>query len=478
MKISRKKAYLIMTGMLIVFGVLFFQDKILSLNEGWETITAIFTLIEIAYLIISLKVLNKGFLSLSFLFPIALILFHLGNVIVMGFNLHTPEYSQNLMIYRYGEDMAKPAIIYSILFVLLFIIGYIFFSQEGKKVQNIETINGKSKSNNKYATCKTTGLILISISVLPSLYILFLMAKTRLSMGYAEIYNVDYRFFGVSLGWITNLLIPGIFLLLVGISNDKKNFLRITSLVIFYYAIYMFLSGRRADGFLVIMSVLILRNYFYKIKLKLSSILLCWIGLVSLTFIAQTRGQGMAISKMIFLFIESVFRFDVLWDFLLELGGTIRSPMLVIEVMNQYPQYRIGLTYLLSPIAAVLNGLRINSSLNNFLSFYSFLSSPEKQNILGNAINNMGGSAIAEWYFNFGRIGVFLVPFLSKGILYVEKKSETSAKEPFSQAFYFYSMYWILRYSRGYFAEMIWVFLFTLTVSITLYSLIERRHRY
>ena len=477
MKVSRKKAYLIMAGMLLIISILLFQNTILSLNDGWETISAIFTIVEIAYLIIAFRGLNKSFLSLSFLFSVALILFHLGNVIVVGLDLYMPEYSQNLMIYRYGEDRAKPAIIYSIWFILFFIIGCILFSQEGKNGQKIENLKHIDWNDDKHIACKNTGLILISISILPSLYVLALMANARLTMGYAEVYNVDYRFFGVSVGWLTNLLIPGIFLLLVGISNYKKIFLRITYFVTFYYVIYMFLSGRRADGFLVIMSILILRNFFYKIKLRISSIVLCWIGLASLTFIAQTRGEEMAISEMLFSFIESIFHFDILWDFFLELGGTIRSPLLVIEVMKQYPQYRLGLTYLLSPISAVLNGLRITSSLNNFISFYSFLSSPDMRNIIGSAINNMGGSAIAEWYFNFGSIGVILVPFLAKGILYLEKKSETFVETPFLQAFCFYSFYWILRYSRGYFSEMMWVFLFTFAVAGIIYSLLERRYQ-
>lgn len=479
MKISKEKAFLLIIGIWIAVGLFFLQDMIMSLDNGWEAVSGIFACIEIIYLIIAFRVLNKEFLSLSFLFSLALILFHLGNVIVVGGDLYTPRFIQNLMIYRYGEDMAKPAIIYSIWFVLIFIIGCVFFLNDEKEIEveeNIADIDWIDYSS-KYMACKTTGIILILISLLPSLYVLFLMARTRLEMGYAEIYDVDYSFHGIPLGWLTNLLIPGIILLLVGINKRKKLFFGITYLVVFYYAIYMFLSGRRADGFLVIMSVLILRNYFYKVRFRLSTVVLCWIGIVSLTFIAQTRGQGTTISEMVLSFINNIFHFDVLWDLLLELGGTIRSPMLVMEVMNQYPQYRLGLTYLLSPIAAVLNGLRINSSLNEFISFYSFLSSPDNQAIIGTAINNMGGSAIAEWYFNFGKMGIFLVPFLSKGILYVEKKYESLSYNPFLQAFSFYSVYWLLRYTRGFFSEMMWVFLFTLTVSGIMYYIVERGYR-
>lgn len=477
MKISKEKAYLLIIGIGIATGLFFFQDVIISLNNGWETIAGIFAFIEIVYLVTAFKVLNKEFLSLSFLFSLALILFHLGNVIVVGGGFYTSEFIQHLMIYRYGEDVAKPAIIYSIWFVLIFIMGCIFSLDDEKEIETEDYDTDCITYSSKYLACRTTGCILILISILPSLYVLFLMARARLEMGYAEIYNVDYSFHGFSLGWLTNLLIPGIFLFLVGINKHRKLFLGSTYLVIFYYAIYMFLSGRRADGFLVIMSVLILRNYFYKVKFRLPTVVLCWIGIVSLTFIAQTRGQGITISEMFFSFISSIFHFDVLWDLLLELGGTIRSPMLVMEVMNHYPQYRLGLTYLLSPIAAVLNGLRIDGALNDFISFYSFLSSPNKQDIIGTAINNMGGSAIAEWYFNFGKIGIFLVPFLSKVILYAEKKYESLSDNPFLQAFSFYSVYWILRYSRGYFTEMMWVFLFTLTISGVMYYIVERGYR-
>lgn len=450
----KNKLILAILGFFLLFIILFCSSKLINVENGWERLGAILTTILVLYTIISFSVLRINFVSIQFFVFAFLIVFHLGNIIIVGFSTTTISYIENLMIYRYGGDTYSGlAIFYSLLFSLFYTLGIILFHKPCKKPSRNYYLSDLEQMH--LFRC---GLIFFVISIIPSLYVLYIASTTKSSDGYAAIYYVDYSFHGFSIGFLTNFLFPSIIMLILGSINRKKRFFIMSFLAILYYALEMFLTGRRGDGFLPVLVIILLVEAFYPIKRKLLLLVLGYLSISALSYIAQTRSSGGTFIDIIVGYLKYLVRFDAISDFLLEAGGTIRSPLLIIKSMDQIPNYRLGLTYALGPIAALLNGLRITGALRDYLSFDYFLTNGEAAILSASQADFMGGSCIAEAYFNFG----IFAPLVGFAFAYfMQRFSRNKKNKPISLLFTFVCFYWVLRFVRGYYMEMFWILSYT-----------------
>ena len=93
----------------------------------------------------------------------------------------------------------------------------------------------------------------------------------------------------------------------------------------------------------------------------------------------------------------------------------------------------------------------------------------------------MGGSAIAEWYWNFGWYGIPLTLVFALFICKIEQKIYCSAYKPVWFGTWVSFLYYLMRYTRGYFNEIVWqpiyVFLFVALIQVVLIKTSPRKRK-
>ena len=197
--------------------------------------------------------------------------------------------------------------------------------------------------------------------------------------------------------------------------------------------------------------------YFFirKPKIKLSQILYGYFGIYFVTIVTKTRDLKVDENFVISL-KEAILAANPITDLLLEMGGTIKA---IIQIMLAVPEtgsFMFGKVYLLSPLASILSGLGISEQLVDYVSFNKFLSLPKRGAYINSTVASMGGSAIAEWFWNFGWIGIFLAIFMGLFIIIYENFIIKNIKNPIIFAIGCNFMFSLMRYTRGYFLELFW----------------------
>jgi len=475
--VSYKQIFLLIPGLLICSILFFFwKSNMIDVTSDWEFFFSTFTMLIFFYAIFTWYKLNLGFLSPTFLMFISLLLFHLGTIVIVGFNLMHVEYKEHLMIYRYGEELTLPAVLYSLAFIIIYILGVIiFYNKNDEKFVDEKNVRISNVNYKQIILCKKTGIVLLILSIPSTIYVNFIQFNSRITEGYSAVYTADYTLFGLPLGGFTNLFLPGIIFTLIGLQNEKKKSLYILIIMCIYYLVYIFLVGRRADGLLALITLIYVYYNFYKFKLNLFHIIGVYFLMVTMTFIAQTRGLVLGVQEMGMLFLKKVTKENPILELVLEMGGTIRSPILIIETLESLEQYRYGFVYLLGPLAVTFKALGITSQLDNYLSFSYFLRLPERGTFINSATSSMGGSAIAEWYFNFGWIGLPLAIFFGGAMLKYQKIMKTVVNRPYIYGIMCFSLYLVLRYSREYFAGIFWILIYVSIVSFLIYIFLNKK---
>lgn len=184
-----------------------------------------------------------------------------------------------------------------------FIISYMIILHVGVlfstfDVNNYKNVNGNNKKSKSYMlkinnNLKRTGLFLFFASIVPSLIILceniIIMAK----FGYGAIFqSTRYTSGGFNniLRFLSTFTIPSFLILLITYKGDRK--LKYIKLTLFIYLLLYFLSGSRLNGVLLLASLLLIRNYWYrKISTKeiLRIIVLSIAGMTFLSLISAVR---------------------------------------------------------------------------------------------------------------------------------------------------------------------------------------------
>ncbi|ELC8389843.1 O-antigen polysaccharide polymerase Wzy [Clostridium perfringens] len=467
-----KSILLIILGFIIfLLSIFYIRKDFIYVSDTWEIKLAIISIILLMYSILTWIVMKLDFFSPTFLIFVSLYLFHLGNIIVIGFNLAEVEYLNNLMIYRYDEYYSFLASVYSIGFLFFYIIGVNIFKVFYKSTKYINKVITKPTNLDLYI-CNLTGKILLIVSLPISLYLDMIKFSSKAAGGYIAVYQADYRIFGLNIGGISNLLLPGILLILSSNRNNKKKFIIISSIVIIYYTIYMVLSGRRADGILIILTILFIYHAFFKININIKLLIGGYLLAGILNFVAQTRGitDNLNILQMINqIFVKS----NPITTLLLEMGGTIRSVILLMMAIPSNGYYVYGATYILGPIGMILKGTGISNCIENFTNFTMFLRQPERGIYINNATSSIGGSAIAECFFNFGVYGILFAVFFGAAIVAFENKLTLNKERPIIFAMLCSTLYLVLRYTREYFSGMFWVLLVQISACYIIYNFVK-----
>lgn len=473
MKISRKKFLVVGLGLMIIFiNCSILSRDIASLSEGWEFRSAITTVVLIAYSLIAWKVMGFRFSSPKFFVLFSLYMFHLSSITVIGFDRAT-EYDYMQMLYRYGESWGFLGTLYSELFIEFYVLGVVIFSAKDSKINYYDRT--KVASENSLIICRKIGLIMLAISIFPQLYHDVIQISAKAMGGYQAMFEADTSFLGIPLGWFTKLFLPSILLILSSYRNHKKQFIMVMGMTSVYFLIFMFLTGRKGNTIQTLVPFVFMYCYFFRPKFKLWYIPVIYFGALWVTIVTHTRELAFDASFMSSL-SNVISSSNPLKDLCLEMGGTVKAPIQAIMSVPATGNFQWGRTYLVSIIYSILSGIKIPcSELEKYALFNIYLSQPERGSYINSTVYAMGGSAIAEWYWNFGWIGIPLVLIFAFLITKFEAKILKSAYNPIKFAVWTTFLYYLMRYTRGYFNEIVWQPLYILIFVFILQKILLRK---
>lgn len=469
-----KKIALIGLGIFCVLIACIILERDLKLvGEKWEFRSAIVTLLFLIYYVLVWLVMKFDVISPKFFILLSLNLFHISNVIVMGFKL--TEYNKYIMLYRYGENYGFLATFYSNCIIMSYVIGLVIFSKSNNYKIDIKT--KQRVSQYKLIVCRKIGILIFSISLFPTLYSDLMQVTAKINGGYSASVNTVATFYGIQLGWFTKMFVPSILLLMISYMYEKKKCLRILIATIGYYSIFMFFTGRKGNTIQIIVPIICLYYHCFRPKIKINQVFVSYLGIYLVTIVTKTRNL-----KVDSFFWENlkkvVIEANPLTDLMLEMGGTVKA---VIQIMIAIPNtgnFQFGLSFPMGIILSILNGLKIPvESLKKYAVFAEYLSQPERGSFINNTVASMGGSCIAEFYWNFGWFSILFMLIVSLLVLYYERKIQENAHNPIKLAILYSFLYYFMRYTRGYITDTVWDPLFIYIIVMICNKLFVRRYK-
>lgn len=125
------------------------------------------------------------------------------------------------MLYRYGDEWGFQGTLYSELFIEVYLLGVLMFSKSNTELADYDETKGTD--GNSLEICRSIGLCMLAISILPQLYHDVIQIGAKIAGGYQAMFESDTTFYGIPLGWFTKLFLPAILLVLSSYRNNKRS---------------------------------------------------------------------------------------------------------------------------------------------------------------------------------------------------------------------------------------------------------------
>ena len=245
MNVSKNKFVVVTIGIMMIFlNYYILAVDIVQLSPGWEYRAGITTVILIVYSLISWRILGLKYASPTFFVLFSLYMFHLSSITVIGFDTST-EYDYMQMLYRYGDEWGFQGTLYSELFIEVYLLGVLMFSKSNTELADYDETKGTD--GNSLEICRSIGLCMLAISILPQLYHDVIQIGAKIAGGYQAMFESDTTFYGIPLGWFTKLFLPAILLVLSSYRNNKRRFTIVMGITAAYFLIFMFFTGRKGN---------------------------------------------------------------------------------------------------------------------------------------------------------------------------------------------------------------------------------------
>ena len=448
----KKLSIFILALCIQIFLTFCFNREFKELGEMWEVFAAIMSIFTLIYAIYVWGMFKFKILSPAFLFFIATYTLHLSLIILVGFNLREYKVIANVVLYTYSEQDCVYAILYCNWFLFMYISSYMILKRNRLKE------NEYKKYGVDLNFTRKIGFIILGISAPAMLYNNLIQIKTRMTISYHDIYNIDTSFYGIPLGPLINLFLPSLFFILYSYNNNKKKFTYTSIVIIVYYTLYMLLTGAKINALVTIIVIMVMYNYYFGIKLSLKMILLAYIGAKVLVSVSAMRSDsGLGTTNVIQEFMNGFVKNDPIIELLNELGGTVLTPTLVMLAVRSGGGYLYGQSYLFGPIGSILQGLRVTDYFSDKANMVKYLTDPERGYYINSKTYAMGGSVIGEWYLNFGWLGIILVPLLVICIIKFEKIIFESTDNALNKVMSYCFLISLIMYSRQYITDLFWI---------------------
>lgn len=399
-----------------------------------------------AWIILTWHRLEKNFINLYSFFMGFSVLFYLGQPIAMLLsdeNVRLKVHS----IEMYSYTVLNKTLLYVLVAYLLIHIGAILFKK--KTIQSRKII----KENNNYTIAMNlVGILLLIISTIPTIILIINSLKAVLAHGYIGLFitsntiAVNSGFIGIAAGFF----IPSLFILLIANAHIKKRWY-FYSIIFFLYIVFVFILGRRGENSIYLLGyVLIWHNLISPItgKKLLKITIFGFIMLFILAIISRTRAY-LNTGNIIEVISNSLLNLGViefLRDIFAEFGITLLVPATIIDkVPSTLPFYNgksiVNFFLLLIPnVFWDINPGLVDGTLEGLVSPY----------IRQGTVGGVGGSFIAEIYYNFGYFGYISFPligfFLSKLNNILSLKTKKVNKLNFFFSIYLFTVViWVIR---------------------------------
>lgn len=342
------------------------------------------------------RIKQEKIISLHFLFLLFIFVFNFGNIVI---NLFSPNhiYRTYDFLHHYSSLAITNAIIYSFFFVCLIAIGYLigFSCTEKRKDRRIilkKTIIDQSNNALLLFAC-----IILIFSMPVELYISINKFIIGITQGYMATY--EFNVSGI-LVQISQFHIIGLIMLALAFKDNNKIVNLIYFVTILYECIIM-LSGNRGQQVIRICFLLIIYfNYLNQIKIGAKKLivfgLIAFLGLTILMNISKIR---LGTHSDLFQYFKNLIfaGSNPVIAILDEFGYSLFTLSLCYGQMPAVIPFSNGMTYLASLITILPNINSFTNALNGIASFVPQL-----------GIEGIGGSIIAESYFNFSNYGLIL----------------------------------------------------------------------
>lgn len=403
------------TNIITIFVDLIFISVLIILNtsslfiKSIEAVWVVNSLIYI-FLIWTTTKFFKYKINYFTIFILLTYIYHLGQHLTYTFGWEIS--TQYTILNTYDISVINKIVMYATICVIILHASVCFFCGKDITYQNkTMTSSVKAKKMNILAI-KITSIILFAVSFPSTVMVLVFKIKLLKQFGYSIALNSNFDSLG-SFSYIVNffytLMIPAIVLALVAFKDSRWK-------VIFFiftgvYIILYFSSGSRYQVVVFLMGLIIIFHYYYKkIKVK-NALITCIIGYL-LIFICSIMSEmrilmnhtSYSFAEIIIKSIDITYKSNIFSKVLSITGQQIITITTVFEHCPNDINYSYGLYYLMG-IARIIPNIfggenkLITDSIDTMFHIYFTKS------------YGMGSSFIAEAYYNFGYLLVFVMIF-------------------------------------------------------------------
>lgn len=421
----------------IVLSSYFLLDQ-----DDW--VTTHFLAVVVNFLLFSIVAtkLNFKWISLSSFFLIFLIIFHQSHLLLSVINFDF-NYFTNFTQY-YDTTSSKEIFFYSYLIISFFSLGILIKLIVRKKEPQCNNNQTNIKVNNDII--RILGSILFLLFLPVAIYLDFNKLQISSTSGY-----LDSLSFGTSgiLSIFSSWSFFGLIMMVLSISEkNRKVSLWLLRLAIIYILLTMLAGGRGTQMVKIFFLIYIYHKVFNKITFKKALIVLIGLYLFSgfSSAIALVRADGISsLTNFAEFFINTLVNNNPFGLILAETGSNIET---VYHAMNNFPSrfpYAYGKSYIYSFLTVLPN---INGFLDSLLPKLEFIR-------LFN-VPTLGGSYVAELYYNFGWAGPLFSIFFGYFIQKISDKSDEYLDKKNYYAFSFFVPLFlnVLWLARNYFASI------------------------
>lgn len=357
----------------------------------WIRYCSLLLTITFIFQMIMLKKFSISLLSLSAIFITFTYIFHFSHVFLLSIGFDFGYAEKFLAINVYGIETFKEAVELSILSVYVVFMGVLFANlKKTKTKKDIENIKNEINVDKLHFALGVAFLVL-SIPV-DFIYIFLGQLRAMMASGYLAVHEYEVNYIA---RLISYLMMPGVFLIITSkqISRNKS---KVILIIFIIYKLLSMLTGLRAYN---LISIIVITLLYYKnvtnFKMKFRNICLLFILSIPLgallISIRDLRVDGINIGL---LFSEmSNIKNNIYLNLMAEFGITIN----LVSVVYQSITVPTGGSQIFSGIASIIPGIsKIFDSINwDSMNIATALD-----------VWKMGGSYIADFYFDFGYWGI------------------------------------------------------------------------
>ena len=441
-----------------------------------EQFIGFMSILNLIMFIFMLNRIKHEILSIASLFVIFMYLFNLGIPIARLLNWvdDTGERFLARRIYSMGNDTFIQYMIYGYLLISMLQIGVLFYSGRIKKASEEYIVLSDTNYNTQLRRCKITGIVCILIGIIPYFYGEIAHLKDALVFGYQNA-NSTFNLSGTGIGLIGNLFIVGLMLELIYLQNNRKKFDFWFFVLSAYQILRMYITGDRSTGIALILVWILIRHKFVnpiKGKRAVLYLFLVYVGMLFIKLVEMTRTINSSSVDAVFAELTQT---NMLAETVFEYGGNAWCGMMVYYSVPATGSFRCGLTYLAGIIGKPLSILGITNSVWNFADFSVFLREPTRGTLINSLTSAMGGSFSGEWYFNFGWLGILIIPFFGYGLAKFSDLCTSKKNNPVLSGFLLYVATLVIWWVRQYFTSVSWSTLVYGVVVWIIYSVVVKK---